>query len=138
MFEQMLQFFENVFSKYQCGFRKCFSIQPCLLAMLGKQERSVDNRKISGILLTDLSKAFDCLNHKLLTAELNAYGFSLTSLKLIHNYRWNKNEQTKINSLYSSFWKIIFGVPKGSILGPLLFNIISFHIWFVLDNWGYL
>ena len=41
MFEQMSQFFENRVSKYQCGFRKCFSTQPCLLAMSGKQERSV-------------------------------------------------------------------------------------------------
>ena len=51
MFEQMSQFFENIFSKYQCGFQKGFSTQQCLLAMLEKWKRSVDNRKMFGALL---------------------------------------------------------------------------------------
>ena len=123
MFEQMSQFFENIFSKYQCGFRKGFSTQQCLLAMLEKWKRSVDNSKMFGALLTDLSKAFDCLDHELLIAKLNAYGFSLTALKLVHNYLSNRKQRTKINSLYNSLLKIIFGVPQGSILGPLLFII---------------
>ena len=59
MFKQMPRFiFDDIFSKYQYGFRKGFSTQQCLLALL----------------LTDLSKAFDCLNHDLLIAKLNAYG----------------------------------------------------------------
>ena len=58
MFEQMSQFFENIFSKYQCGFRKGFSTQQCLLAMLEKWKRSVGNSKMFDVLLTDLSKLF--------------------------------------------------------------------------------
>ena len=85
MLEQMSQFFENIFSKYQRGFRKGFSTQQCLLAMLEKWKRSADNSKIFGALLTDLLKAFDCLDHELLIAKLNASGFSLTALKLVHN-----------------------------------------------------
>ena len=75
-----------------------------------------------GALLTDLSKAFDCLDHELLIAKLNAYGFSLTALKLVPNYLSNSKQRTKINSTYISLLEIIFGVPQGSILGPLLFN----------------
>ena len=123
MFEQMSQFFENIFSKYQCGFRKGFSTQQCLLAMLEKWKRSVDNSKMFGALLTDLSKAFDCLDHELLIAKLNAFGFSLTALNLVHNYLSNRKQRTKINSSYSSFLEITFGFPQGSILGPLLFSI---------------
>ena len=122
MFKQMSQFFQNIFSIYQCGFRKGFSTQHCLLAKLEKWKRSIDNSKMFGALLTDLSKAFDCLDHELLIAKLNAYGFSLTALKLVHSYLSNRKQRTKINSSYSSWLEIIFGVPQGSILGPLFFN----------------
>ena len=77
MFKQISDFFKNIFSKNQCGFRKGRSTQQYLLAMLEKWKRSVDNGKAFGALLTDLSKAFDCLDHELLIAKLNAYGFSL-------------------------------------------------------------
>ena len=123
MLEEVSPFFENIFSKYQCGFRKGFSTQQCLLAMLKKWKKSVDKSNIFGALITDLSKAFDCLDHELLIAKLNAYGFSLTALKLVHNYLSNKKQRTRINSTYSSLLEIIFGVPQGSILRPLLFNI---------------
>ena len=72
MFEQVTQFFENIFSKYQCGFRKDFSTQQCYLAMLEKWKRSVDNTKMFSTLFTDLSKPFDCLDHELLIAKLKA------------------------------------------------------------------
>ena len=85
MFEKMSHFFENIFSKHASGFQKDFSTRQCLLAMLEKWKRSVDNNKMFGALLTDLSKVFDCLDHELLMAKLNAYGFSLTVLKLVHN-----------------------------------------------------
>ena len=123
MFEKMSQFFDNIFSKSQCGFRKCLSTQQCLLAMLEKWKRSIDNSKMFGALLTDLLKAFDCLDHELLIAKLNAYGFSLTALKLVHNYLSNRKQRTKINQPYSSLLEITFGATQGSILGPLLFNI---------------
>ena len=55
-----------------------------------------------GALLTDLSEAFDFPNHELIIAKLNAYGFSLTALKLVHNYLSNKKQQTKMSSSYSS------------------------------------
>ena len=123
MFEEMSQFFENIFSKYQCGFPKGFSTQQRLMSRLEKWKKSVGNSKMFDALLTDLSKDFDCLNHELLIAKLNAHGFSLTALKLVHNYLSNRKQRTKINSTYSSLLEIIFWVPQGSILGPLLFNI---------------
>ena len=134
MFTQMSQFFQNTFSKYQCGFRKGFSTQHCLLAELENWKRSIDNGKMFGALLTDLSKAFDCLDHELLIAKLNAYGFSLTALKLVHSYLSNRKQRTKINSSYSSWLEIIFGAPQGSILGPLLFNVFLIDLFFIIEN----
>ena len=86
LFKQILEYFEEFHSKYQCGFRKGFSAQHRLLSMLEKWKSAVDNKKVSGALLTDLSKAFDCLSHDLLTAKLNAYRFSMAALRLIQNY----------------------------------------------------
>ena len=110
----MSHFFENILSKYQCGFRKGFSTQHCLLAMLEKWKRSVGNGKAFGALLTDLSKAFDCLDHELLIAKQNTYGFSLTASKLIHDDLSNRKQWTKINSSYSSWHEIIFGVLRNN------------------------
>ena len=86
IFKQTNKYFENLFSKFQCGFRKGFSAQHCLVAMLEKWKKGNDKEKITGALLTDLSKAFDFLSHELLIAKLNAYGFDGIALKLIYTY----------------------------------------------------
>ena len=76
-----------------------------------------------GSLLTDLSKVFDCLLHELIIAKLNAYGSSLSALKLAQNYMSKRHRSTKINQSCSSWEEILFGVLQGSRLGPILFNI---------------
>ena len=86
----MSTFFDNIFPNQQCGFRKGYSTQHCLLVMLETWKRSSDKDKVFGVLLTDLSKALDCLNHELLTAKLNAYSFSLLALRLINGYLSNR------------------------------------------------
>ena len=102
--------------------------------MLEKWKRAVNNGKVFGILLTDLSKAFDCLSHQLLLAKLHAYGFSISGLRLIYSYLANRKQRTKTNSSYSSCEEILFGVPQGSILGPLLFYIFLCDMFFVLSQ----
>ena len=104
----MCFFFEDILSKHQCGFRKCFSTQQCLLTLLEKWKNAVDKGTIFGALLTDLSKAFGCLNHELLIAYLNAYGLTLPALKLIHNYLSNKNQRVRVNDLYCLWQDILF------------------------------
>ena len=134
MYQQISKFVEPLLSKYQCGFRKGYNTQYCLLAMLEKWKSSVDKGSSFGALLTDLSKAFDCLSHKLLIAKLHAYGFSLNALRLVHSYLTNRKQRTKINNKYSSREEILFGVPQGSILGPLLFDIFRFDVFFIMNE----
>ena len=75
------------------------------------------------MLLTNLSKAFDCQLHDLLIAKLAACGFNYESLTLMQSFLSNRKQRTKVNNTYSTFPDIIFGVPQGLILGPLIFNI---------------
>ena len=123
MYDQLKDHFDKLLSKYQCGFRKGFSTQHCLLAMIEKLRKSLDSGGSSAALLTDLSKAFDCLPHDLLIAKLHAYGIKKGSLKLLFSYLKNRKQRVRLNNTYSEWIDILFGVPQGSILGPLLFNI---------------
>ena len=66
-------------------------------------EKSLDNGRVFGSLLTDLSRAFDCLSDELLIAKLHAYGFDKRSMASIYNYLSNRNQRVKINDSYSSW-----------------------------------
>ena len=81
--KQLTNYFEDYFSKHQCGFRKGFSVANCLLSMIEKWRESLDQGGAYDALLTDLSKAFDCLSQDLLIAKLHAYGLDTKSLKLM-------------------------------------------------------
>ena len=91
--------------------------------MLEKLNKALNNGLTTGIFLTDLTKAFDCISHDLLIAKLNAYGFSTKSLGLIYDYISHRKQRTKVNESYSSLREIFLGVLQGSVLGPLIFNI---------------
>ena len=135
MFIQMSELFESsFFYKYQCGFRKGFNSQHCLVSMLEKWRYATDNTKSFGVLLTDLSNVFDCFLHDLLIAKLNAYGFKMSALRFVHSYLKNRMQRTKINSQYSSWEEIMFRVPQGSILGPLSFNIFLCDLFLIMEN----
>ena len=97
--------------------------------MIEKWRKFLDAGGAFEALLTDLSKAFDCLPHELLIAKLHAYGMDVPSLKLLHSYLTKRKQRVKLNGTYSSWSEILFRVPQGSILGPLFFNIFLYDLF---------
>ena len=120
IYGQIQLFFNSLLSKYQCGFRRGYNAQHCLVSLIEEWKKSVDNGVAFCALLSDLWKAFDCLSHELLTPKLDAYGFDRSSLKLIHSYLSNRKQRVKIYDRYSSWSGILFWVPQGSILGHVI------------------
>ena len=105
--------------------------------MIEKWRKSLDSGGQAAAVLTDLSKAFDCIYHELLIAKLNAYGFDNSSLTFIYSYLSGRKQRTKINSSFSCWAEILFGVPQGSILGPLLFSAYICDLFFEVSDLEY-
>ena len=102
--------------------------------MVENCKKALDQGNEYGALLTDLSKAFDCLPHGLIVAKLHAYDFLLDSLKLINSYLTERKQRVEINDQFSSWLDIVVGVAQGSILGPLLFNIFLCDMFLFCNN----
>ena len=134
--KQILSFLETRFSKFLCGFRKGYNPQYSLLHMLRKWQSSLNNGGRVGAVLMDLSKAFDTLDHDLLIAKMAAYGFGYHSLKLFQSYLSNRKHRVRIGSFMTEYLEILLGVPQGSVLGPILFNIFINDLLFSVTESG--
>ena len=102
---------------------KSYSARRYQMVMLEKFKKSRDKGEEFGALITDVSKALDCIDHNLLITKLSWYGVTPKSLKLIFSYLSNRTQGVRINNSYSRKSEIKYIVAQGSVLGPLLFNI---------------
>ena len=102
--------------------------------MTGARRKCLDDNKVVGAILMDLSKAFDCLPHDFLLAKLEAYGLDDNALKLILSYLSGRKQCMKNGGYLSQRKLILSGVPQGSILGPILFNIFVNDIFLPLGS----
>ena len=116
-YNQLYDYFDKILFPSQCGFREEYNAQHYLLVMIEKFKEAIDRRNEFGAFLTELSKAFDCINHSLLIAKLNNYGVSPMSIKIIFSYLSNRTHRTKINEYFSERSRVEHGVPQDSVLG---------------------
>ena len=123
MQKQISDYIGKFLSPFLCGYRKGFSTQYALLTLIERWKFCLDEQGFLVALLMGLSKAFDTINHELIIAKLHTYGFSTDALKVLLSYLQDRWQRVKINTTFSSWTQLFQGVPQGSVLRPILFNI---------------
>ena len=123
-----------VLNKLLCGFRKAHSTQHALFKLLHSFQKELDNLGFIDTILMDLSKAYDCLPHDHIIAKFEAYDVSKNSLKLLLDYLEGRKQRVKIGSSYSFWSDLNRGVPQGSILEPLFFNVFINDSFMFIEN----
>ena len=132
IYAQINTYMSDKFSKYQTGSRKNHNTQHAPLNMTENWKSNLNKGNKIGAIFMDLSKSFDTLDHSLLIAKLEAYGFDILSLELMKNYLTNRKQKCEVGNCFSIWRKIIPRVPQSYILGPSLFNIFINDTFFLL------
>ena len=131
---QMSNYFENIFHEFLSGFRAKHGCESVLLHMTEYIKSCLDDGKIVCVIITDLSRAFDCIPYKLFIAKLHAYGFSESACRLLFSYYTNRKQQVKLGNVLSDWQHVFKGSAQGSVIGPVSYNIFANDVLSILDD----
>jgi hypothetical protein len=130
---QIEMYFSDIFNDLLSAYRKGYGTNDVLLKFTDDWKSALDNNMFCCALLMDLSKAFDCMPHSLLVAKLHAYGFCDKACLLMASYLSERKQRVKLGNVRSTWSKIKKGIPQGSILGPVLFNVFIHDLYYKIN-----
>ena len=120
---------------YQSAYRQYHSTETALLRIYNDALLSIDQQKVSALVLLDLSAAFDTIDHQILLSRLTSnFGITGSAFSLISSYLLNRTQSVTIQSQTSASSPLLTGVPQGSVLGPLLFCLYTTPLSYIFTN----
>jgi hypothetical protein len=123
MCSQLMMYFNDILSDMLSAYRSKYSCPNVILKCIEDWRLSLDKNETIGCVAMDLSRAFDSIPHGLLIAKLNAYGVTSQSCSLVKSYLSGRKQRVKIGQAKSDWLCVKRGIPQGSLMGPVLFNI---------------
>ena len=123
MYDQIYEYLDenSILSENQFGFRKSYSTASALLDCTNSWYVNMDCKMFNLVVLLDLKKAFDTVNHDILVQKLQLYGITGNALAMIQSYLSDRKQKCQLGDVMSSERHVTCAIPQGSILGPLLF-----------------
>ena len=136
LYNRLSNFMEKnkIINKKQYGFRNNYNTEKALCDSINKIKWQLDKGNIVMVTYFDLTKAFDVINRDILTQKLQYYGIRGTSLKLMKNYLNNRQQYVQIGQTKSDILINEWGVPQGSNMGPMLYNLFVNDIFTAEEN----